>query len=129
LEFYLEKLIPLSKNLSNFLKSFLSTSHVVLHIKMAFIFYDSFSVLSNISIGLWTPATKHRKIVINFVQGYEFDVGIHYIGAFHRQTVTKTLLDQISAGQIRWQTMGTYTLSDSLHLRMNNKLCIHRQSV
>jgi len=35
-------------------------------------------------------------------KGYEFDVGIHYIGAMGSQTLNKTLLDQISDGQIEW---------------------------
>ena len=36
------------------------------------------------------------------IQGYEWDVGIHYIGEMGRQTLNKTLLDQISSGQIEW---------------------------
>ena len=39
-------------------------------------------------------------------EGYEFDVGIHYIGGFTRQTITHTLLDQISDGQIQWAQLG-----------------------
>ena len=39
-------------------------------------------------------------------KGYEFDVGIHYIGEMNRQTVNKTLLDQISEGQIEWADLG-----------------------
>jgi len=35
-------------------------------------------------------------------KGYEFDVGIHYIGEMGSQTLNKTLLDQISEGQIEW---------------------------
>lgn len=35
-------------------------------------------------------------------EGYEFDVGIHYIGTFSGQTLNHTLLDQISDGQIKW---------------------------
>ena len=34
--------------------------------------------------------------------GYEFDVGIHYIGEMGTQTLNKTLLDQICDGQIEW---------------------------
>merc|ERR1712106_993743 len=33
-------------------------------------------------------------------KGYEFDVGIHYIGAMGSQTLNKTLLDQIGDGQV-----------------------------
>ncbi|XP_046641861.1 all-trans-retinol 13,14-reductase-like [Daphnia pulicaria] len=35
-------------------------------------------------------------------EGYEFDVGIHYVGNFLRPTLTRTLVEQISDGQIRW---------------------------
>jgi len=35
-------------------------------------------------------------------KGYEWDVGIHYIGEMGSQTLNKTLLDQISDGQIEW---------------------------
>ena len=34
--------------------------------------------------------------------GYEWDVGIHYIGEMGKQTLNKTLLDQICEGQIEW---------------------------
>lgn len=35
-------------------------------------------------------------------KGYEFDVGIHYIGEMGHQTLNKTLLDQICRGQVEW---------------------------
>jgi len=35
-------------------------------------------------------------------KGYEFDVGIHYIGEMGRQTLNKTLLDQVTDGQLEW---------------------------
>jgi len=35
-------------------------------------------------------------------KGYEFDVGIHYIGEMGKQTLNKTLLDQICDGQLEW---------------------------
>merc|ERR1712055_742728 len=35
-------------------------------------------------------------------KGYEFDVGIHYIGEMGHQTLNKTLLDQICEGQVEW---------------------------
>ena len=35
-------------------------------------------------------------------KNYEFDVGIHYIGEMGVQTVNKTLLDQVSDGQVEW---------------------------
>ena len=34
--------------------------------------------------------------------GYEWDVGIHYIGEMGSQTLNKTLLDQVCEGQIEW---------------------------
>ena len=37
-----------------------------------------------------------------YTAGYEWDVGIHYIGEMGTQTLNKTLLDQISNGQIEW---------------------------
>lgn len=39
-------------------------------------------------------------------EGYEFDVGIHYVGSFTRQTLDRTYLDQISDGQIQWAQLG-----------------------
>ena len=38
-------------------------------------------------------------------QGYEFDVGIHYIGKMGYQTLNKTLVDQISEGQLEWEEL------------------------
>jgi len=38
-------------------------------------------------------------------KGYEWDVGIHYIGEMGSQTINKTLLDQISDGQIEWASL------------------------
>merc|ERR1719381_12021 len=35
-------------------------------------------------------------------KGYEFDVGIHYVGEMGSRSLNKTLLDQISDGQIEW---------------------------
>jgi len=35
-------------------------------------------------------------------KGYEWDVGIHYIGEMGSQTLNKTLLDQIGQGQVEW---------------------------
>ncbi|KAF0301505.1 putative all-trans-retinol 13,14-reductase [Amphibalanus amphitrite] len=35
-------------------------------------------------------------------KGYEFDVGIHYIGNLNTQTPSKTLLDQLTNGQLQW---------------------------
>ena len=38
-------------------------------------------------------------------KGYEFDVGIHYIGDVGKQTFNKTLIDQICNGQLEWAPM------------------------
>jgi len=38
-------------------------------------------------------------------KGYEFDVGIHYIGEMGHQTLNKTLLDQICEGQVEWSPL------------------------
>jgi len=38
-------------------------------------------------------------------EGYEFDVGIHYIGHFDRPSMSRTILEQISNGQIRWHSL------------------------
>ncbi|XP_066955488.1 all-trans-retinol 13,14-reductase-like [Macrobrachium rosenbergii] len=35
-------------------------------------------------------------------KGYEFDVGIHYIGEMHYQSVTKTFVDHITNRQLEW---------------------------
>jgi len=35
-------------------------------------------------------------------KGYEFDVGIHYIGEMGFPTMTKVLLDQVTDGQLEW---------------------------
>ena len=46
---------------------------------------------------------KH-DFVRNF-KGYEFDVGIHYIGEVGPGRLNKTLIEQISDGQIEWKKM------------------------
>lgn len=38
-------------------------------------------------------------------KGYEFDVGIHYIGQMHYQSISKTYVDQITNGQLEWEPM------------------------
>ena len=41
-------------------------------------------------------------------KGYEWDVGIHYIGEVQRpNSITKMLFDYISDGQLKWADMGT----------------------
>ena len=39
-------------------------------------------------------------------KGFEFDVGIHYVGDMNDGNVLKTLVDQISEGQIEWNVLG-----------------------
>ena len=50
-------------------------------------------------------------------KGYEFDVGIHYVGGMGNSnpSVSKVLLDQISDGQIRWKELDNNY--DSVHIR------------
>ena len=38
-------------------------------------------------------------------KGYEFDVGIHYVGEMAQGNVYRTILDQITDGQLEWQQM------------------------
>ncbi|KAI8783298.1 all-trans-retinol 13,14-reductase isoform X2 [Biomphalaria glabrata] len=38
-------------------------------------------------------------------KGFEFDTGIHYIGKLQDGTVNRTLLDQLTCGQLRWAQM------------------------
>jgi len=38
-------------------------------------------------------------------KGYEFDVGIHYIGEMNHQSLNKTLADQITEGQLEWEPL------------------------
>lgn len=38
-------------------------------------------------------------------KGYEFDVGIHYIGKVGYQSINKTLIDQICDGQLEWEEL------------------------
>jgi len=35
-------------------------------------------------------------------KGYEFDVGIHYIGEMNKPSINKTLCEQITEGQLEW---------------------------
>jgi len=42
----------------------------------------------------------------SFVEkGFEFDTGIHYVGNMHEGSDNKTLLDQLTDGQLRWTKM------------------------
>merc|ERR1712223_304567 len=38
-------------------------------------------------------------------KGYEFDVGIHYVGEVAKGELNRTLVDQITDGQLEWQKM------------------------
>ena len=50
------------------------------------------------------------------ISGYEFDVGIHYVGECANNTITHTLLDQITEGQLGFnpveQEIDTIILTD-----------------
>jgi len=35
-------------------------------------------------------------------KGFEFDVGIHYIGEMHRESIARVLMDQLTEGQLQW---------------------------
>ena len=48
--------------------------------------------------------SEEHHCVLNF-KGYEFDVGIHYIGEVGPGRLNKTLVEQISDGQIEWKKM------------------------
>ena len=38
-------------------------------------------------------------------KGYEFDVGVHYICDVTQDGLNKTLVEQLSEGQLQWQPM------------------------
>jgi all-trans-retinol 13,14-reductase len=38
-------------------------------------------------------------------KGYEFDVGIHYIGEMSKDKINRTLVDQITEGQVEWEKL------------------------
>lgn len=39
------------------------------------------------------------------VSGYEFDVGIHYIGQMNKGNFDRTLVDQLTDGQLDWEPL------------------------
>ena len=40
-------------------------------------------------------------------KGYEWDVGVHYIGEVHRKgSLLRTLFDDITDGRLQWEDMG-----------------------
>ena len=41
-----------------------------------------------------------------FCLGFEFDVGIHYIGECANNTLTHTFVNQITEGQLEWAPVG-----------------------
>ncbi|XP_012934886.1 all-trans-retinol 13,14-reductase [Aplysia californica] len=42
----------------------------------------------------------------SFVEkGFEFDTGIHYVGELHEGSDNKTLMDQLTGGQLRWSKL------------------------
>ena len=38
-------------------------------------------------------------------KGFEFDVGIHYIGEMRNNTVSRLLINQLTAGQLVWEDL------------------------
>lgn len=38
-------------------------------------------------------------------KGFEFDVGIHYIGEMRNNTIAKLLVDQLTDGQLVWENL------------------------
>ncbi|XP_030057638.1 all-trans-retinol 13,14-reductase isoform X1 [Microcaecilia unicolor] len=38
-------------------------------------------------------------------QGYEFDVGIHYIGKMYEKSILRLMADQLTEGQLQWDKM------------------------
>jgi len=57
-------------------------------------------------------------------KGYEFDVGIHYVGEVANNTITQTLVDQISDGQIGWAPVED--VIDQVELGVGDERSTHR---
>ena len=53
---------------------------------------------------LWIYTKKHLRIFISCA-GYEFDVGIHYIGEVNPGNLNRTFIDQITEGQLEWEPL------------------------
>ena len=51
--------------------------------------------------------------------GYEFNVGIHYVGEMGRPSYGKTLLDFVSDGQIQWAPLGINNININRFLLMS----------
>lgn len=48
-------------------------------------------------------------------KGYEWDVGVHYIGSVHKKTsVLRRIFDFVSDGQLQWESMGP--VYDRIHI-------------
>ncbi|XP_067825051.1 all-trans-retinol 13,14-reductase-like [Heptranchias perlo] len=64
-------------------------------------------------------------------KGFEFDVGIHYIGELHERSFLRTLVDQITDGQLEWvkmdDTFDNVILGDSQTWR-TYRLCSGKQN-
>ena len=45
------------------------------------------------------------QILIISCAGYEFDVGIHYIGEVNPGNLNRTFIDQITEGQLEWEPL------------------------
>ncbi|CAJ0949434.1 unnamed protein product [Ranitomeya imitator] len=38
--------------------------------------------------------------------GYEFDVGLHYVGQMHEGGMLRVIMDQLTDGQLQWNRLG-----------------------
>ena len=68
-------------------------------------------------------------------KGYEFDVGIHYIGKMGHPNINKTYMDQICDGQLEWKEMEVNIFIKSIvhELKRANEIiyieCLHIRSI
>ena len=56
-------------------------------------------------------------------KGYEFDVGIHYIGEMSKDRINRTLVDQITDGQLEWEKLDEEFDVVSIGLKKNCLIC------
>ncbi|XP_078280635.1 all-trans-retinol 13,14-reductase-like [Rhinoraja longicauda] len=59
-------------------------------------------------------------------KGFEFDIGIHYVGELHEQSLLRTLVDQITDGQLEWVKMDDvfdHVVLGEHHSRRTYQIC------
>ncbi|XP_072343328.1 all-trans-retinol 13,14-reductase-like [Scyliorhinus torazame] len=64
-------------------------------------------------------------------KGFEFDVGIHYIGELHEQSFLRTIVDQITDGQMGWAKMDDvfdHVILGDHQTRRTYRLCSGKQN-